>query len=247
MSKEVDNIALRHIEGVPKRAFKAMMQAKRTKATSRRRDIEFGPRVRQLRSEMNLTLQQVSDASGLAISTLSKIENSQNSPTYDNLIRLADGLGVDVSFLFSNPAPRQHSGRKSVTRKSSGPHINNENYDYELLCSDLSQKRFLSVKATLKCHDITRFGELYSHEGEEFIYVLSGSVKVFTDAYEPFILSEGDSSHFDSRMAHACISQSERDAVVLWCYAREYPHDSEPAQDAVIDRINRPSARLRNG
>ncbi len=59
----------------------------------------LGPKVRALRKNQRKTLAEVSKATGLSISALSKIENDQVSPTFANLMRLAEGLGVSLSDL----------------------------------------------------------------------------------------------------------------------------------------------------
>ena len=58
-------------------------------------------RLRQLRKQNGWTLNQVSEMTALATSTLSKVENNQTSLTYDNLLKLAEGLGVDMAELFT--------------------------------------------------------------------------------------------------------------------------------------------------
>ncbi|WP_232059101.1 cupin domain-containing protein [Kineobactrum salinum] len=55
-----------------------------------------------------------------------------------------------------------------------------------------------------------------AHDGEEFMFVLEGSVRFYTDCYEAADLDEGDGIYLDSAMRHACISTSENDARVLW-------------------------------
>ena len=54
------------------------------------------------------------------------------------------------------------------------------------------------------------------HDGEEFLIVLEGSIRLYTEFYEPIDLEVGDSAYYDSGMGHACVSVSEEDAVILW-------------------------------
>ena len=61
---------------------------------------QVAERVREIRRKKGLTIKDVATRSGLAISTVSKIERNLMAPTYDRFSRLADGLGVDVSELF---------------------------------------------------------------------------------------------------------------------------------------------------
>src|SRR5438105_1908289 len=96
----------------------------------------LGQRLRSLRAARHWTLGKASDATGLARSTLSKIENGLMSPTYDALTRLAAGFNIDVSELFSNGNERVAIGRRSVCRRGDGKVHATQCYEYALLCND---------------------------------------------------------------------------------------------------------------
>ncbi len=189
----------------------------------------FAAIVRELRRRSGDTLQSLGDRSGLAPSTISKIENAQLSPSYETILRLADGLNVDLAALFDSSASLPAmSGRRSITRSDQGSRYSSPQYDYELLCPDLARKQFIPLRATINAHDIRDFPELTRHDGEEFIYVLSGVVELHTDHYEPTRLEAGDSCYFDSTIGHACTSVGETEAEILWISSRA----AEPAIDA---------------
>jgi transcriptional regulator with XRE-family HTH domain len=179
--------------------------------------------VRRLRREAGLTLQELGERCGLGASTISKIENKLISPTYDTILALADGLGVDVAELFSGRSSGTVTGRRSLTRRNEGVRQKTPQYDYEMLCSDIARKQFIPLVTTIRAHSRTEFSELVSHAGEEFIYVLSGKVTLHTQHYEPLLLNPGDSCYFDSTMGHACVSASKEDAVILWVCSRVQP------------------------
>jgi transcriptional regulator with XRE-family HTH domain len=183
-------------------------------AEDRRR--QLGPALRQLRRAGGFTLQELSQRTGLASSTLSKIENNLISPTYDSILKLADGLEIDVAQLFDPGSIQMSLGRRSVTRDGRGASYKTDQYDYEMLCTDLSQKKFFPIVATIKAHAVADFPELPKHAGEEFIYVLSGQVEIHTEHYEPVSLAPGDCIYFDSSMGHACVSAGKKPARILW-------------------------------
>lgn len=186
-----------------------------------RRAQHFAGRVRQLRQAAGATLQDVAQRSGLAASTLSKIENGQLSPTYETLLRLADGLRVDIAELFAAERTSDFSsGRRSITRRGQGNLHTTPQYQYEMFCADLSRKCFAPLVTTIRARRVEDFTELPRHAGEEFIYVLSGEIELYTEHYEPTRLRQGDGCYFDSTMAHGCISVSKSDAVVLWVASR---------------------------
>lgn len=173
-------------------------------------------KLRLLRRNADLTLQQLSQRCGISPSALSKIENGQLSPTYEKIAALARGLEVEVGELFSPVQQPSLGARRSVTRGGEGLAHRTPQYAYELLHADLANKRFIPLLTTIKAHDRAQFSRLLSHDGEEMIYVLRGKVWLHTDCYAPVELSAGDSCYFDSTMGHACISGSDEDAQVLW-------------------------------
>ncbi|AZV94732.1 hypothetical protein CBF45_14215 [Bordetella sp. J329] len=174
-------------------------------------------KLRQLRKQAGLTLQQLSERSGISASALSKIENGQLSPTYEKIAALARGLDINVGALFQ-PDDRKPTAlwRRSVTRRGEGVTHDTPQYGYEILHSDLADKQFLPLVTTIKVHDSKAFSELLRHDGEEFLYVLSGTIVIHTDCYAPLTLQPGDACYFDSNMGHACISGDQEDARILW-------------------------------
>lgn len=186
--------------------------------------------VRTLRHRAGLTLVELAERGELAASTISKIEAGQLSPGYETIQRLAIGLGIDVAELFQSPLGTVPTGRRGVTRRGQGVHHESSHYEYEALAPDLSKKQFLPLVATIKARSATSFGDLPSHAGEEFVYVVSGSITVHSEHYEPLLLEEGDSVYFDSRGGHALVSNGPTDAKVIWiCSDRDALKDQQRA------------------
>jgi transcriptional regulator with XRE-family HTH domain len=169
-----------------------------------------------LRVRSGLTLTGLAERADLAVSTISKIESGQLSPGYETIQRLAMGLGVDVAELFRPPGDSMSTGRRGITRKGHGVLHCTKHYDYEMLAADVSKKLFLPLIATIKAKSIEQFGELPSHEGEEFFFVVTGAVTLHSEHYEPVELHPGDSAFFDSRAGHALISSGKEDARIVW-------------------------------
>lgn len=103
-----------------------------------------------------------------------------------------------------------------MTRKGQGVVHASAQYDYEVLCADVLGKQFLPLLTTIKAHSLKDFPVLPRHEGEEFVYVVSGEIVLHTEFYEPLKLAEGDSCYFDSSMRHGLVSTGAQDAVILW-------------------------------
>ncbi len=183
--------------------------------------LQLGKRLKGIRLANNLTLEEASRLTGLARSTLSKIENEQISPTFQAVQKLTAGLGIDIPQLFVPPEDGvQANSRRDVTRAGEGKPHPTTTYEHELLANDISQKKMVPFKCTVRARSFEDFDDWVRHEGEEFLLVLSGEVDVYTEYYEPVRLNEGDSMYYDARMGHCLISVSKDDAQVLWVTTR---------------------------
>ncbi|WP_166415585.1 helix-turn-helix domain-containing protein [Cochlodiniinecator piscidefendens] len=178
--------------------------------------LHLGERVRELRKARNWTLEQAAGQAGLARSTLSKIENSQMSPTYEALKKLADGLEISVPQLFTPPSKAQINGRMAITRVSEGQEHATATYEHELLATTLSKKQMLPYRAQVRARSIEEFDGWVRHDGEEFLYVLTGEILLYTEFYEPVAMKRGDTAYYDASMGHNVVSTSPEDALILW-------------------------------
>jgi len=176
----------------------------------------LGQMVREARKKKGWTLEETSRRSGIGRSTLSKIENNQTSPGFDIVRRLTQALDLETPQLFLQTAQADISGRRDITRKGAGEIKETPTYRHELLCTELASKSMLPYVSRIKARDIADFDDWIRHRGEEFMYVLSGTVVLHTEHYRPLTLQTGDSVYYDSSMGHCCVSVSEDDAVVLW-------------------------------
>lgn len=178
--------------------------------------LDLGVRVRELRKARAWTLEQAAKQAGLARSTLSKIENGQMSPTFDALKKLAVGLEISVPQLFTPPQRDKVNGRMVVTKSGEGVHQATTTYEHELLAESLTKKSMLPYRARVRARSMEEFEGWVRHDGEEFLYVLTGVVRLFTEFYEPIEMRRGDSAYYDATMGHNVISVSEEDANILW-------------------------------
>lgn len=178
--------------------------------------LNLGQRVRALRKAKNLTLEQAAQKAGLARSTLSKIENEQMSPTFEAVKKLADGLDISVPQLFTPPQTDAVLARRSVTRDGEGKALLTSTYEHSLLAPDILKKQMLPYRTRVRARDVSEFDGWVKHDGEEFMYVLSGIVRFYTEHYEPIEMRRGDSAYYDATMGHNVVSVSQEDAVILW-------------------------------
>ncbi|WP_298430621.1 helix-turn-helix domain-containing protein [uncultured Jannaschia sp.] len=182
--------------------------------------LDLGSRVRDLRTSRGWTLEQAARQAGLARSTLSKIENGQMSPTYDALKKLATGLEIGIPQLFTPPTRGQVNGRRDVTKAGEGQAHLTTTYEHELLAGSLTRKAMLPYRACIRARDFEEFDGWVRHDGEEFLLVLTGTIRLFTEFYEPVDMKRGDSAYYDATMGHNVVSTSPEDATILWVTAR---------------------------
>jgi transcriptional regulator with XRE-family HTH domain len=178
--------------------------------------LNLGARVRALRQERNWTLEQAAQKAGLARSTLSKIENEQMSPTFDAVQKLAQGLGISVPQLFTPAKTDAPMARRAVTRRGQGQGHVTATYEHEMLASDLTRKKMLPYRARVRARSMEDFDGWVRHDGEEFLYVLTGRIRFFTEHYSPVDMERGDSAYYDAAMGHNVVTISEEDAEILW-------------------------------
>lgn len=178
----------------------------------------IGGLLRSLRTRKGWTLKQMSEQSGIPLSTLSKVEHDRLTLTYDKLLQLSQRLNLRMSELFAEqdeaPEPAV-TARRSIGRIEDAIRVNTDNYDYYYLCPELRRKRMIPVLTRVRAKSIEEFGALVHHSGEEYIHVLEGSVQVHTEFYDPIVLNAGESVYIDSNMGHAYIAADGCEEALL--------------------------------
>ena len=179
----------------------------------------LGALLKGLRAREGWTLKEMSERSGIPVSTLSKIEHDRLTLTYDKLLSLGQRLGLRMSELFAEDAEdatQPVMARRSLGDLSRAVRVETANYDYYYLCTELRRKRMIPTITKIRARSAKQFGELVRHSGEEFVYVLSGRVVVETEFYDPVILETGQSLYIDSSMGHAYLAAEDcEEAEVL--------------------------------
>lgn len=172
-----------------------------------------GEVLRTLRTQRGWTLADVSSRTGLSVSILSKVENGRMSLSYEKMIKIATGLGIDIGVLFAAPTrttrpadPASPVGRRSITRAGEGREIETTTSHQLYPAADLLNKQLVPIIAEVKARSVAEFGKLLRHAGEEYVLVLEGAIELHTEFYEPVLLNTGDSIYFDSSMAHGYVA-----------------------------------------
>jgi len=179
----------------------------------------IGARLRTIRKEQRLTLKALSERSGVALSTLSKIELGQISVSYEKFAAVARALEVDIAALFdprSGATPA--TGKRPVVVRSTlaaAPGYDADNYDYRMLATEFPAKRMTPLHGTIVARQLAQFPDYIRHPGQEFVMVLSGRVRIHFETGEAIDLARQESAYFDSGVGHVYLSTSKADAQVV--------------------------------
>lgn len=176
---------------------------------------EIGRRLAEGRKLKGWTLAQLSGQSGVAIATLSKVENARSGASFDTVARVARALGLRFDDILSPSNPRFATGRRVVSRAGEGVRFGFNSYDYIIPCNEITSKAMVPLIMTIKAREPLPIEAWASHEGEEYIHVISGVVELHTEHYAPAILRSGDSAYIDSVMRHAFVSRGDGDAQII--------------------------------
>ncbi len=170
------------------------------------KELGLGKKIRQLRLERGLTIQDVSEKTGLSKGLISQIENEQVSPPISTLMKIANALKVELAYFFMKEDEdpkitvvrrdeRITSGRRGVKGNI------NVGYTYELLAHKKRHKHMEPFVVTFEPRERDEV-IMFSHKGEEFHLVLEGRIEMITDISDPITLEEGDALYFDSTVSH---------------------------------------------
>lgn len=180
--------------------------------------IIIGNKIKTLRESKNMSVEQLAEQSGLSVEQISVLEESEVLTSLSPLVRVSRALGVrlgtflddddslgpvvcrkdeaDESISFSNAkaSARRHMNYFSLAKSKSGRHME----PFIINIGACTSKDFI----------------MSSHEGEEFIYVLEGEIKI-TYGKKTYNLAEGDSIFYDSIVEHHVEGDCEKGAKIL--------------------------------
>lgn len=180
-------------------------------------------RLRALRRQHRLSLEQLAQRSGLTKSYLSKVERGISEPSISTVLKLAQAYDVGVARLVGDVEDGQdesisvvrHNEREKLVR-----HGESAGYNYEAIAG----ARLVKAMDPFIVHPPRPSQERpvsQPHAGEEFMFVLKGSVNIEIGD-QVFDLNQGDSIYFDSELPHRTYTTSDEDAEVLVVASRAH-------------------------
>ena len=161
-------------------------------STSQRIDTELGqiaPRLRQARQRKDVTLEELSKTTGISKSTLSRLESGQRKPSLELLLPIVAALSVSLDEIVTSPRVEDPRVQRSSTRS-----------DGRIL-TPLSQQHAepQAFKITIPATD--RDPVLRTHGGYEWIYVLSGRLRLVLGEHD-IVMGAGEAAEFDTKNPH---------------------------------------------
>lgn len=159
--------------------------------------MSIGQKIKAYRQEQDLTIPQLADITGLSRGFISQVENDKVSLSLESLQKIASSLKVPVNrFLADQPFPSE------LVKKNARPRIKlGDEPEIEILSAPFGRQ--LQVLMVELPPGYQAGNCAHTHEGEEWITVLSGKVKVTQGDFSA-ILEEGDSIHWDGSYPHLC-------------------------------------------
>ncbi len=152
-----------------------------------------GKKIKKARLEKKLSLDMIANETGCSIDLLKRIEAGKQIPPVGSLLQIAKALDLDSGFFLKDQENAQKDRVKAFTERT-------ENYAYQTLTPGAENKHLKAFRVTIE--PMTEHsGVGYNHEGEEFVYVLSGKIEIIVGEHVN-VLKSNESLHFNSGIKH---------------------------------------------
>ena len=179
-----------------------------------------GSKIKGLRESKNLTVEEISNRSGLTIDQINSIENDEHLPSLGPLIKIARALGVRLgTFMDDNDAlgpivcRAEDRERDSSISFSNGATDARKHMEYHPLAQQKAGRHMEPFVIDINPEETPDY-QLSEHEGEEFIYVMQGEVEIVYGK-DTYTLKEGDSIFYDSIVKHHVHGAPGKSAKIL--------------------------------
>ena len=171
-------------------------------------------KIRLLRLSQNISLNKMAELTGMTKGYLSKIERSETAPPFPTLEKIAVALGVDITSFFIDHTETLAEPDIAIIRDGEGKKVIKKaslyKYEYEALAYLKAGKNM----EPLLVYPAFEEEAVFSHDGEEFMYVLAGTHELTYNG-KKYVLKKGDSVYFDARLSHTGRSLGKKKAKLL--------------------------------
>lgn len=173
--------------------------------------VNIGKKIRRIRKDKGLTLKQLSELVECTPSLISQVERNKADPSISVLKKIARSLDVNIVDFFMVNTNQE----KVVTKPEDRVEIQLDRWDARIQ----SMVRNVTNKKMQPFYTVIKPGGgshgMYSHEGEEFGYVLKGEMEIILDD-EVHTVGTNESFYFSSLIPHDWCNRRQKDVVVIW-------------------------------
>lgn len=164
---------------------------------------EVAQRIKELREILEISKEEVASRAGIALEDYAKYESAELDIPISAIYATAEVLSVDPTVLLTGEAPRMN--KYTITRKDKGISVERyKEYSFQALAFNFIDRDMDPMIVNLAPKDAPP--ELVTHAGQEFNYVLQGTVTVLYGPHK-FQLNEGDSIYFDPTVPHGQMAE----------------------------------------
>jgi transcriptional regulator with XRE-family HTH domain len=171
--------------------------------------MSYGAKLKEIRKKLGFTLEDISQKTGFTKSFISQIENDKNSPSISSLKKICYALGTTISELFEDERNIVHKFTKEDYNT-----IKNKNIAMHFLATKLVLRKLEPMIIELDPHGETG-SDYYRHTGEEFGYVIEGTLTVLIGADE-YNVEQGESIYFSSNLPHRLKNKKDIKMRAFW-------------------------------
>ncbi len=174
---------------------------------------QIAARIRELREIFNVPAQELAKEFEISEELYGRYENGEIDIPVSILFKIAHRFNVELASLITGEEPRLHT--YALTRKGKGISVDRrKDYKYQSLAFNFAHKKAEPFLVSVDPEPKDAPVHYNSHPGQEFNYILEGSMKIMLDSHE-LILNEGDSLFFDSAVPHGMKALNGKPAKFL--------------------------------
>ncbi len=167
---------------------------------------EIGEKIKKLRSDKQMTLKSLGELTDLSIGYLSQLERGKTTVALDSLQKIAEVLGVDFTSFFDMPISNSElckSFERTILFMENGNFI-----EYNL-SNNLKDMKLVPRLIEIFPQKVSEPVEVYTHEGEEFVYILEGILTYYYNG-KTYELYPGDAFHIKSDKPHNAVNTTNK-------------------------------------
>jgi len=176
---------------------------------------QIAQRIYGMRILLGFTEEEMADVCGVTLEEYRKCESGTCDYSFTFLLKCAQKFGIDMSELITGDMPKL--SQFTIVRRGRGlPIKRRQGFDYQHLAGHFKKRMSEPFVVTAKYSKADEEGEIAmsTHEGQEFDYILSGSLKIQIDGHTD-VLYEGDSVFYDSGIPHGMVASGGKDCQFI--------------------------------